>query len=95
MVRSELIAALAQKHAHLEPGDIELLVRLVFESMTESLAAGQRIELRGFGSFYPKQYNSRQARNPGTGQAVNLGPRRSVRFKTSALLETRLNPDAA
>ena len=94
LVRSDLIAALAKKYAHLETRDIDLLVRLVFESMSESLAAGQRIELRGFGSFFLKQHNPRQARNPGTGQVVSLGPRRSVRFKTSALLEARLNPDA-
>jgi integration host factor subunit beta len=67
MTRSELVEELAAVHPHLRRGDIELIVSTIFNQISAALAAGGRVELRGFGSFGTKQRNARDARNPRTG----------------------------
>ncbi|MBW1709327.1 MAG: integration host factor subunit beta [Deltaproteobacteria bacterium] len=91
MVKRELIAALAREHKDLKARDIEYMVSLIFEAATRALVQGEKIELRGFGSFHIREYAPREARNPGTGETVNLGHRRSVLFKAGKDIKKRLN----
>lgn len=91
MLKRELIAALARKHFDLKIKDVELIARLVFDAMGGALAAGKDIELRGFGTFRLRTYASREARNPGTGQTVDIEARNGVIFKAGLEMRERLN----
>jgi integration host factor subunit beta len=76
MTKSELIARLAERHPHLVAADAELAVKTILDAMTSSLVEGERIEIRGFGSFSLNFRPPRVGRNPKTGE----GPcRRQVR----------------
>ncbi|MBF0530618.1 MAG: integration host factor subunit beta [Deltaproteobacteria bacterium] len=90
MLKRELIAALAKRHKELKIKDVDLMARLVFETMAEALIQGRGIELRGFGSFHLRRYAPRAARNPGSGQKVFLGYRRGVLFRAARTLRERL-----
>ena len=70
MTKSELIAALAADNAHLRGADVEVIVATIFDQITEALARGERVELRGFGAFTIKHRDARTGRNPRTGEAV-------------------------
>ena len=85
------IAALARKHSELKVKDVEMMARLVFETMAAALTDGYSIELRGFGSFRLREYAPRQARNPGTGEQVDIGPRRGVLFRAGREMKEHLN----
>ena len=91
MVKRELIAALARRHKDLKVKDVDLMARLIFDFMANALADGQEIELRGFGAFRLRDYGPRQARNPGTGESVDLGPRQGVLFRSGREIKERLN----
>ncbi len=91
MVKRELIAALARRHKELNAKDVELMARLVFEAMSETLAQGDEIEIRGFGAFRMREYEARQARNPGTGDIVSLEPRKGVLFRPGREIKERMN----
>jgi integration host factor subunit beta len=91
MVKSELIAELARRHPELKAEDVERIARLVLEAMTEALAAGEGIELRGFGAFRVRRYGARQARNPGTGETIDLKERGAILFKVGAPFRARLD----
>lgn len=91
MTKSELIDRLAQQQTHLTHKDVELAVKLLLESVSESLAAKDRIEIRGFGSFAIHERPSRMGRNPKTGEAVSI-PRKFVpHFKPGKELRERVN----
>jgi integration host factor subunit beta len=81
VTKSELIQALAKKQSHLQLKDIELAVRCVVEQLTETIATGERIEIRGFGCFTLRQRAPRVARNPKSGEAVALSERHILHFK--------------
>ena len=70
MTKSELIAELADANPHLRAADVELIVGTIFDEITQALARGERVELRGFGAFTIKHRNARTGRNPRTGEAV-------------------------
>jgi integration host factor subunit beta len=89
--RSELIALIQQRHPHLLASDVELAVKGLLEQMAETLSTGGRIEIRGFGSFSVRQRAARRARNPRTGEAVQVGAHCRVHFKLGAPLRDRLN----
>ena len=72
MTKSELIEAIARKQKHLPTKDVELAVKHLLDLMSDSLATGQRIEIRGFGSFSLHFRPPRIGRNPKTGEAVAL-----------------------
>ncbi len=93
MVKSELIDALVRKHKDLRREDVDYMGRQIFQIMADALARGEEIELRGFGSFRLREYAPGQKRNPGTGEIVELGWRKSVLFKAGKKFLTRLNPD--
>ena len=72
MVKSELIMRLAEMNPHLYQRDIERIVSTIFDEISNALARGDRVELRGFGAFSVKQRAARVARNPRTGEAVRV-----------------------
>ncbi|MDG1935318.1 MAG: HU family DNA-binding protein, partial [Paracoccaceae bacterium] len=67
MIRSELIQTIADDNPHLLQRDVERIVNTVFEEITDAMANGERVELRGFGAFSVKQRDARLGRNPRTG----------------------------
>ena len=91
MIRSELIQIIADENPHLYQRDVERIVNTVFSEITEALAKGDRVELRGFGAFSVKLRDARMGRNPRTGEAVKVDSKAVHFFKTGKLLRDRLN----
>lgn len=91
MVKSELIMRLAELNPHLYQRDIERIVSTVFEEVSQALARGDRVELRGFGAFSVKRRAARVARNPRTGAAVSVSEKHVPFFKTGKELRLSLN----
>lgn len=91
MIRSELIQKIAEDNPQLYLRDVEKIVNTIFDEITDALAAGHRVELRGFGAFSVKRRESRTGRNPRTGEAVAVEEKCVPFFKTGKLLRDRLN----
>jgi len=91
MTKSELIEVLAAKNSHLNHKDVELAVKSLIEQMSQSLATGQRIEIRGFGSFSLHYRPPRMGRNPKTGESVALAAKYVPHFKPGKELRERVN----
>ena len=91
MTKSELIEALAARQNHLAFNDVELSVKSVMEQMSHALANGERIEIRGFGSFSLHYRPPRMGRNPKTGSAVALPGKHVPHFKPGKELRERVN----
>lgn len=91
MTKSELIERIAEKQDQLSPKDIELAVKLVLEHMSQVLASGSRIEIRGFGSFSVHYRGPRTGRNPKTGESVELSGKYVPHFKPGKELRDRVN----
>ncbi|MGH8192252.1 MAG: integration host factor subunit beta [Rhodanobacteraceae bacterium] len=91
MTKSELISALSDRQKHLAFADVELAVRNVIEQMSVALASGDRIEIRGFGSFSLHYRPPRTGRNPKTGTAVALPGKYVPHFKPGKELRQRVN----
>jgi integration host factor subunit beta len=90
MTKSDLIERLCQDQK-LPKGKAELLVNTIFECLEESLRRGERIEIRGFGSFEIREYKSYQGRNPKTGVPVSVKQKRLPFFKVGKELKERVN----
>lgn len=90
MTKSDLIEHLCQVEK-LPKGRAELLVNTIFDSMEQSLRRGERIEIRGFGSFEIRHYRAYQGRNPRTGDQVAVKPKRLPFFKVGKELKGRVN----
>ena len=93
MTKSELIEIIAQRQKHLSYKDIEFAVKTMIEQMAQSLASGERIEIRGFGSFSLHYRPPRMGRNPKTGEAVPLAGKYVPHFKPGKELRERVNLD--
>lgn len=91
MIRSELIQKIADENPHLYQRDVEKIVGTVFDTIIEAMAAGDRVELRGFGAFSVKKRDARVGRNPRTGDSVPVEEKHVPFFKTGKLLRERLN----
>ena len=91
MTKSELIETVAGKQKHLPAKDVELAVKHILELMSETLADGGRIEIRGFGSFSLHYRRPRTGRNPRTGEAVALTGKYVPHFKPGKDLRERVN----
>ncbi|WP_456686275.1 integration host factor subunit beta [Bradyrhizobium sp. P5_C11_2] len=91
MIRSELVTRIAKQNPHLYEKDVEALVRAIFDRIAEALAEGDRVELRGFGSFEVRERDARAARNPKTGEAVMAEARTKIHFKPGKAMYDRLN----
>ena len=91
MTKSELIQRLAEQNPHLYLRDIEKIVEAVFNGISDALANGDRVELRGFGAFSVKHRDARIGRNPRTGESVQVEAKRLPFFKTGKALREKLN----
>lgn len=90
MTKSDLIEHLSEK-LNLPKGKAEALVNCVFDSMEQALRQGERIEIRGFGSFEIREYKAYEGRNPRTGATVQVKPKRLPFFKVGKELKERIN----
>lgn len=90
MNKSDLIAALARDQ-NLPIQTAESIVTIVLDAMTETLAKGDNIEIRGFGSFTVREYNSYNGRNPNTGEVVQVKPKKLPFFKVGKELRVSVN----
>lgn len=91
MVKSELIIRLANKQPTLPLKDIEVSVHHLLELMSNTLSKGERIEIRGFGSFAPRYRPPRRAHNPRTGERVYTTAKYAPHFKPGKELRERVN----
>jgi len=91
VTKSELIQALKNKLPELQTRDVELAVNCILRQMTDTLAQGQHIEIRGFGTFDCRHLPSRLARNPKTGVAVHSPAKVTVHFKAGKDMKDRVN----
>jgi len=90
MTKRELIEILAERVGSLNYKDAELIVNTIFDSMTEALAEGDRVEIRGFGSFHVRDYKAKTGRNPKTGEQVKVEKKRAPHFKVGKELKERV-----
>ena len=91
MIKSELVQAIAEKNPHLYQRDVENIVNAILDAITQALARGDRVELRGFGAFSVKNRPARTGRNPRTGVKVDVDEKWVPFFKTGKELRERLN----
>jgi integration host factor subunit beta len=94
MTKSDLIEKVAAQ-LNLPKGKAELIINCIFDSMEESLRLGNRIEIRGFGSFEIRRYKAYEGRNPRTGDPVGVNPKRLPFFKVGKELKERVNAGGA
>jgi integration host factor subunit beta len=93
MTKSELIEKISEKVDGLSKKQTEVIVETIFESIKESLAKGGKVEIRGFGNFRLRSRNARKARNPKTGEAVDVPPKKVPYFKVGKELREMVNRD--
>lgn len=91
MIKSEIVQHIADKNPHLYQRDVENIVNAILNEITQALASGNRVELRGFGAFSVKNRKPRIGRNPRTGESVEVGEKWVPFFKTGKELRQRLN----
>jgi len=95
MTKSELIEIITTKQKHLPAKDIELALKQILEIMSDALAEGERIEIRGFGTFSVSERPPRTGRNPKSGEEVSVPAKRVPHFKPGKELRQRVNRNAA
>ncbi len=93
MIRSELLEKLAEENSELKPDEIEKIIDLFFNQISQKLAEGGRVELRGFGAFSTRQRKPRTGRNPRTGESVEVPAKRVPYFKPGKEIREQLNKD--
>jgi integration host factor subunit beta len=93
MTKSGLIESVAAKTLHISKRDTEIVVNTIFDSMAQALRTGERIEIRGFGSFQVKIREAREGRNPKTGEPVHISAKRTPFFKVGKELKEMVDGD--
>ena len=93
MIRSELLQILARENPGLRAEEVERVVDVFFDEISDRLARGGRVELRGFGAFSTRKRDPRQGRNPRTGDSVSVPGKRVPYFKPGKEMRQRLNAD--
>ncbi|MDD2310474.1 MAG: integration host factor subunit beta [Desulfuromonadaceae bacterium] len=91
MTKSELIEKVVQSHGTLNIKVSEIVVNTVFDSIEEALKSGDKVEIRGFGSFTIRERLGREARNPKSGEVVRIPSKKTPFFKTGKELKERVN----
>lgn len=91
MTKSVLIEKIAEKVEGLSKKQTEVVVETIFESIKDALAKGGKVEIRGFGNFRLRSRNARKARNPKTGEAVDVPPKKVPYFKVGKELREMVN----
>ena len=95
MIKSELVLRIAEQNPHLYQRDVETIVNAVLDTISDALARGDRVELRGFGAFSVKRRDARIGRNPRTGTTVSVQEKAIPVFKTGKEMRQRLNEGEA
>ena len=90
MTKSELIEAVAAKVTNFSRKDVEIIVETLFESMARSLSEGDKVEIRGFGSFKIKERDGRQGRNPKSGENIFIDAKKVPFFKAGKEIRERI-----
>jgi integration host factor subunit beta len=93
MTKSELVDMIAGAHGQITRREAEIVVNTIFTAISDALGEGERVELRGFGSFSTKVRNSRVGRNPKTGDAVEVPAKVVPHFKPGKELREKVNPE--
>jgi len=91
MTKRDLIDEVNKRFPHLSRRDSEVIINAIFDSMVEALAQGDRIEIRGFGSFTIRHYKPYTGRNPRTNRPVPVGPKKLPFFKVGKELRLRVD----
>ncbi|WP_457635387.1 HU family DNA-binding protein [Persephonella sp.] len=91
MKKSDIIQMLLEEFPELDRKTVTNIVNGTFEAMMEALTKGQKIEIRGLGTFRVKSRPAKVARNPKTGEKINVPPKKVVHFKIGKLLKAKLN----
>ena len=91
MLKSELVRALNEKLPELQVKDVELALNCILRQLADAIVQGERIEIRGFGSFNLHHRPPRIARNPKTGEAINLPAKVAIHFKPGKEMRDRVN----
>lgn len=92
MTKSLLIEKVTEKIGTLTRKQTEIVIDTVFDSIKEAILKGEKIEIRGFGNFKPKIRRPRLARNPKTGEKVEVPGKRVIHFKVGKALREAMNP---
>ena len=93
MTKSELIEIIAEKNPHLQLQDVERVVAIIFEEISDALVRGDKVAMRGFGTFLVKERKPRTGRNPRTGDSVEVPLKRVPFLKTGKKIHQLLNSD--
>ena len=93
MIRSELLSVLAKDNPDLRGEDVEQVVDIFFDEISQRLAEGGRVELRGFGAFSTRAREARRGRNPRTGESVQVEAKRVPYFRPGKDMRRALNED--
>lgn len=93
MTKSELIERLSVATGELNKKEAELIVNTIFDSIGDALVGGDRVEIRGFGSFTIRERDARVARNPKSGEVVSIPNKKTPFFKTGKELRLRVNTE--
>jgi integration host factor subunit beta len=91
VIKSELVRALNEKLPELQVKDVELALNCILRQLADAIVQGERIEIRGFGSFDLHHRPPRIARNPKTGEAINLPAKVALHFKPGKEMRDRVN----
>ena len=94
VIKSELVDRIALQNPHLYRQHAEKIVNTIFSEITAAMARGDRVELRGFGSFFVKLREGRTGRNPRTGATVSVGRKAVPFFRSGKEMKSRLNTNA-
>ncbi|HXV20438.1 MAG TPA: integration host factor subunit beta [Desulfuromonadales bacterium] len=91
MTKSELVESLSFTDVGLNKKEAELIVNTIFDTIGDALISGDRVEIRGFGSFTIRERDAREARNPKSGDVVKIAAKKTPFFKTGKELRERVN----
>ncbi|MCX7183054.1 MAG: integration host factor subunit beta [Nitrosospira sp.] len=91
MTKSEFVLKLADQHSQLEVKDIKSVVKVMLNAMAQSLSQGQRVEIRGFGSFDLNYRSARTARNPKSGEKIQIAGKYALHFKAGKKMREQVN----
>jgi integration host factor subunit beta len=95
MTKSELIETVAMQVNTFSRKDVEMIIDTLFQSMTDSLSNGEKVEIRGFGSFKIKERSGRQGRNPKSGENIFIESKKVPFFKAGKEIKERINKGPA
>ncbi len=94
MTKSDLVEKLSESLTNLTKKECEVIVDTVFHNMKDALQRGEKIEIRGFGSFTVRVRRAKEGRNPKTGEEIPISARRVVTFRASHKLKERVDMNA-